>query len=766
MDHSATSTPKALEDQLRGMILGNVRVEDVQADQRPHQTQRGRGRGRGYYSRGNGRGHQTRAEQGQSYQDDTNSLPTVRGGRASSKDHQSYRQRQPRDSPHAQQGPGFPRHGAATGADGGHAVRGPSQPQQPRVQPRNGREVIPQSPAPRVFQSPQSSVHPRVQVQHSQVPVNHARVQAPHQKPYFTQPPENPLAEIDHFDLVAAQEIPKVEMSQAELEEKEAFRQQLESLMQQAFVDNRHGDIGSISLVGFGSLSSGFGMPGSDMDLAIVLKWSDPSRTDELVIHRDIPRLLERAVLDSKMGGRLLTRTRVPILKVCQYPTKALYIALSEERRKWDELSEKEKHPAAVPPKPSPLPMPLADVNEKKPAQLIQHADSPGFEEAFPMIGATPVEKPVLKETTAKAPVNDNNIPPISPSNAGIDSSNRNTTARKNHRPRAPKPWTRERDSGPLDFPKEGVGIHCDVNFGNPLGIHNTHMLRCYSLTDHRVRPLVLFVKAWAKRRQINSAYSGTLSSYGWVLMVLHFLVNIAKPPVCPNLQQEAIRRPKDLVEVENSYQDRPMVSGYMVSFWRNEQEITQAAEAGELSKNVESIPSLLRGFFKYYASVSSYGRYGPPTPQFHWTNEVLSLRTPGGLLSKQEKGWVSAKTTVTSEKKVTNRYLFAIEDPFEIDHNVARTVTHQGIVAIRDEFRRVWRIVSAKGRREQSLDGEIFDEPFHYIPPPVFEKVKKVGIEDLGNEEQSQNVERDQQAEVQSSGETISGLNFPEQRG
>lgn len=47
-------------------------------------------------------------------------------------------------------------------------------------------------------------------------------------------------------------------------------------------------------------------------------------------------------------------------------------------------------------------------------------------------------------------------------------------------------------------------------------------------------------------------------------------------------------------------------------------------------------------------------------------------------------------------------RYLFAIEDPFELDHNVARTVNHNGIVAIRDEFRRAWRIITAIGREEQ----------------------------------------------------------------
>lgn len=142
-----------------------------------------------------------------------------------------------------------------------------------------------------------------------------------------------------------------------------------------------------------------------------------------------------------------------------------------------------------------------------------------------------------------------------------------------------------------------------------------------------------------------------------------------------------------------------------------------QAAQSGQLSQNKQSIGSLLRGFFEYYASLSAYG-YGPRPPQFYWTNEVLSLRTPGGIRLKQEKGWVSAKTTVTAEKKVTNRYLFAIEDPFELDHNVARTVTHRGIVAIRDEFRRAWRILSAIGKGLET-EGGLFDEVIENVPAP-----------------------------------------------
>lgn len=62
-------------------------------------------------------------------------------------------------------------------------------------------------------------------------------------------------------------------------------------------------------------------------------------------------------------------------------------------------------------------------------------------------------------------------------------------------------------------------------------------------------------------------------------------------------------------------------------------------------------------------------------------------------------------------QKEVRHRYLFAIEDPFELTHNVARTVTHPGICAIRDEFRRAWRILAAIGRGLPPNDGHLFAE-------------------------------------------------------
>ena len=294
-----------------------------------------------------------------------------------------------------------------------------------------------------------------------------------------------------------------------------------------------------------------------------------------------------------------------------------------------------------------------------------------------------------------------------------------------------------------LEFPKFGVGVQCDINFSAHLALQNTLLLRCYSHCDERVRPLVLFIKHWAKVRQINSPYRGTLSSYGYVLMVLHYLVNIAQPFVCPNLQKLARPPPPNLTpqEVEETMQCK----GRDIQFWRDEVEIQRLARENALTQNRDSIGQLLRGFFEYYAQGNQMSTV--PARGFDWGRDVLSLRTHGGLLSKQEKGWTGAKTvievkaapvpplapTVTASidpsvvhvpdaspleqpgsppaatqaggqvtrefKEVRHRYLFAIEDPFELEHNVARTVTHNGIVAIRDEFRRAWRIIKMAGR-------------------------------------------------------------------
>lgn len=182
-----------------------------------------------------------------------------------------------------------------------------------------------------------------------------------------------------------------------------------------------------------------------------------------------------------------------------------------------------------------------------------------------------------------------------------------------------------------------------------------------------------------------------------------------------------------------------------------------ELARAGRLTNNREKIGSLLRGFFEYYAQ-NGRMTHVPNHASFDWGRDVLSLRTLGGILSKHDKGWVGAKTVrvVIEEgapapelnpavsapsdkdlkgrrskqkakqkaereakshapevKEIKHRYLFAIEDPFEIEHNIARTVTHTGICSIRDELRRAWGIIRSQRnyRPGGPLDMRLFEE-------------------------------------------------------
>jgi hypothetical protein len=66
--------------------------------------------------------------------------------------------------------------------------------------------------------------------------------------------------------------------------------------------------------------------------------------------------------------------------------------------------------------------------------------------------------------------------------------------------------------------------LECDISLHNQLAVANTKLLRAYGGIDPRVRALVFVIKYWAKRRHLNSPSDGTLSSYGFILCLIHFL--------------------------------------------------------------------------------------------------------------------------------------------------------------------------------------------------------------------------------------------------
>lgn len=424
------------------------------------------------------------------------------------------------------------------------------------------------------------------------------------------------------------------EVNGKELQEKEAFRRRLERIVQNLVAEYAKDHVTvnpkSVRLKCYGSLASGFAVPGSDMDLLLMFP-KDQGPIGPLEV--ESRRMIEKALLDLGYGARLLTKTRVPILRVCQKPDPKLLSGLKKERQKWEEevkQEEKERVMLASGLDPNRLPTEITD--EQSEAATVTFAELDTEPSIIPL--------------------------PPSPVRAHAN----------------------------LEYTAD-VGIQCDINFSNYVAIHNTALLRCYCKCDPRVRPMGLFVKEWSKARKINTPYHGTLSSYGYIMMVLHYLMNIAQPPVIPNLQHLA----KDQ-DAWNNKTNIELFEGFDVRFLRDEVMLERQAQAGQMTRNRESLGSLIRGFFRYYADNRG----------FHWMNEVISIRTQGGLLTKQAKGWTEAKRA-GKNNDIKLRYLFAIEDPFETDHNIARTVGHSGVVAIRDELRRAWNILSkiklAEGR-------------------------------------------------------------------
>ncbi|KAK0904668.1 hypothetical protein LTR57_018638 [Friedmanniomyces endolithicus] len=591
--------------------------------------------------------------------------------------------------------------------------------------------------------SPPPQIDPNAHQRGGQVAGYYQRSQPPPRQLFdpnsMRGPPSNYQAEqytrqAQYLDHVASVEIAKLSMSPSERLEKEAFRGRLEKIVQEVCAADPD-RLPKVALESFGSFKSGFANKGSDMDLVIVLPDGSPCPADFGLMEDDLPRALEKRLLELGYGARLLTRTRVPIIKICEIPPASLLDKLREERSKWDLLDHEQKYPHLHPElgEDEKDVGEVAETTEAKPdANVIvpsiatkERGTSKTNADGTAKKGQQPQDTersaPVTKDIGTMAKPDANAVAsPITTEKHGTSKPNVNGASDKMRQPNgtnggalgaigAAIPFAQSANPGPTqqarpkrdNRPFTRVGIASDINFFNPLGLHNTQLLRCYSLCDPRVQDMVLFVKSWAKRRKINSSYSGTLSSYGYVLMVLHYLVNIVQPPVLPNLQSPW--RPNGQSTAMGA--SRIECDGWVVDFWREEDEILRAAKAGQMSSNRESLGSLLEGFFRYYSSMG-----GGPT--FHWMQNVLSLRSPRGILSKEQKGWVKAVTQEGLGKKVQHRYLFCIEDPFELDHNVARTVTHYGIVAIRDEFRRARRILTAVGfGQAHDEDGDLLDE-------------------------------------------------------
>ncbi|KAF8262459.1 hypothetical protein EI94DRAFT_1704748 [Lactarius quietus] len=220
-------------------------------------------------------------------------------------------------------------------------------------------------------------------------------------------------------------------------------------------------------------------------------------------------------------------------------------------------------------------------------------------------------------------------------------------------------------------------------------------------------------VKVWCKRRKINSPYKGTLSSYGYVLLVIYFLVHVKNPPVLPNLQQMPPMRPISHVRTISSWlpwvfayvhlQEDTHIGGHNTWFFDDVELLRQRWQ----SANTDSVGQLLIDFFKYFSR------------DFLYNTGVASIRA--GLIKKDSKGWQN-DLDPARYKDTRERNRFCIETcltgSFETDFNVARCVTRDGLYTIRGEFMRASRILSTRPERAIYAIAQLCEERMEALIP------------------------------------------------
>ncbi|KXZ54605.1 hypothetical protein GPECTOR_4g670 [Gonium pectorale] len=193
-----------------------------------------------------------------------------------------------------------------------------------------------------------------------------------------------------------------------------------------------------------------------------------------------------------------------------------------------------------------------------------------------------------------------------------------------------------------------------DITINNLLALSNTRLVADYARLDGRLRQLTLLVKHWARTRCVNDAYRGSLSSYAYVLLCI-WLLQQRRPPVLPVLQAR-----------------QPHTYDVTVGPWRcsyNDQ-LDELQDFG--ASNGESLAELLVAFFDHWAWRHDYN------------GAVVCVRT-GGTTTKAAKEW--------TKRQGNERHLMCIEDPFELSHDLGRTIDKAAVQVLRREFERAAKI-------------------------------------------------------------------------
>lgn len=206
---------------------------------------------------------------------------------------------------------------------------------------------------------------------------------------------------------------------------------------------------------------------------------------------------------------------------------------------------------------------------------------------------------------------------------------------------------------------EKNSGLVCKVSAGNENAFQTTSYLSALSNREPLLLPLVLGLRRWAQICVIDRAEEGGLPPYVFALMVIYFLQQRKESLLPAYLKQEikvfSLSRLSDfnLTHVEDGY----LHWAYTPSSKESSQPAEGSSIKGKVALMFQSphppveIGVLWVEILRFYSL------------EFNMADNVISVRT-SAVLSREMKDW--------PKKRI------AVEDPFAVKRNVARTVNSQ----------------------------------------------------------------------------------------
>ncbi len=207
------------------------------------------------------------------------------------------------------------------------------------------------------------------------------------------------------------------------------------------------------------------------------------------------------------------------------------------------------------------------------------------------------------------------------------------------------------------------TGIPLDISVNNTLALHNTQLLKTYSMQDARVSQTILAIKYWAMCRDVSDAPSGTFSSYSWSLLSIQSM-QMTTPPLVANVQTG---KKRNIQHVEGD--------DYDVTIHPNPMSLLK-------QHNQQTLGEIVVNFFETFAN-------------WDWSSDICSIRN-GAALSREEKGWLEQDPTaieiiINEESKRVGKHSLSIEDPFDLRRDLSTVLRAEGVMDIHEEILRMW---------------------------------------------------------------------------